>query len=156
MTLSTRSNQQSITVTSNKGENNMNSENDLMNYPISESVRTDGIDLYIDTDALIHYLQTNPRDFRKLCERGLYHRYDKTRHKFPLPILIKGRSYWNLSEVREWELDQAQYMRENEDILTITQSFRDVMADSITAFRNELLEKLDNPKKVLFDPSEHE
>jgi len=166
MTSSTKLNQESITATSNKGENTMNSKNNPVNYSISESVRTDGTDLFIDTDALIQYLRLDHNGLRRLREHGTVFKGQPlvsnngecdqkiVINNFPSPILIKGRNYWKLSEVRGWELETVrfvQHLNDRETIIrsdhflqqldnieTITRSVHDVLAVNTEVLRSKL------------------
>ena len=150
-----------------KGEIKMTKTN-AVNYSICETVRTDGVDLYIDADALTHYLQTSHKYLRRLRERGVVYegrpfvqhadngKYEKkiTITNFPSPILIKGRNYWKLCEIRGWEIENVRFvqhlndmetvtryeyvLQQIDDIETITQSVHDVVAVNAETLQNKL------------------
>ena len=77
---------------------------DSMNYLMSESVRTDGNVLLGDANALMMYFQMDSSCFRRLREGRLP---DYAKQPFPVPIKFRGRNYWRLDEIRQWELAVA-------------------------------------------------
>jgi hypothetical protein len=114
----------------------------FMDYSISESVRTDGYDLLIDTDALIHYLQIDHRVLRMLRGRYEDRNFRSVNIDFPKPIRIKGRNFWRLSEIRSYDLADARFLQCEDDIHDIIKGTRKTLNKNLDCLEEQLYDRL--------------
>ena len=115
-----------------------------MNYSLTDSVRTDGYDIMVNTDFMLKYLQLDKSDFRLLREGKFFH---FTKNRFPEPIKIKGRNFWSLAEVRLWELEEVEYRRSCDhnridEACEIYQGIRDAINTSLDNFKYKLSDSI--------------
>ena len=75
-------------------------------YPISTSVRTDGKNLFVDEETLLHLLRIDSRYLQRV-RKGYRRVKSHSIAVFPQPINIEGKEWWSLSAIRNFEMTEG-------------------------------------------------